>query len=207
MAIGSQTLAIRGSEKSMYGKFFERLVLGAVLTLLGFKQVEIPEKKHYEQGGFFWLSDNSQERESDGTIVYAPWKIARFDIGFIGPGNSEVSKDKLTRFANQEEYEGKHLNSKTFVIVDKLPNTNKTRASAKRGNAEIVQMSMSFWILDLAKRMKKTLDYTHPIQTMNESQLRNHLVVEINKMDFFRFLPKNTVGKNIKTKKNRVSTK
>jgi hypothetical protein len=193
MAIGSQTLAIRGSEKSMYGKLFERLILGTVFTLLGFKPIDIPQKKHYEKGGYFWLSDKSQERESDGTIVYAPWNLARFDIGFIGRGNSEVTKDKLSRFANQEEHAGRTLNSKTFVIVDKLPNTSKTTASAQRGNTEIVQMSMSFWILDLAKRMKKTLNFTHPIQTMNESQISDHLSAEIDKIDFFSFLSKNTI--------------
>jgi len=36
--IGSQTLAIRGSEKSTYGKLFERLVLGSVLAALGFEK-------------------------------------------------------------------------------------------------------------------------------------------------------------------------
>ena len=193
MAIGSQTLAIRGSEKSMYGKLFERLILGAVFTLLGFKQVETPDKKHYETGGFFWLSDTSQERESDGTVVSAPWNIARFDIGFIGRGNSEITKDKLTRFANQEKYEGQTLYSKTFIIVDKLPNTSKTAESAKRGNAEVVQMSMSFWILELAKRMKKTLNFVHPIQEMNESQICDYLTTEIDKIDFYSFLSKNTV--------------
>jgi len=38
-AIGSQTLAIRGSDKSMYGKLFERLILGSMLTILGYKRV------------------------------------------------------------------------------------------------------------------------------------------------------------------------
>jgi len=38
-SIGSQTLAIRGSDKSMYGKLFERLVLGSVLTILGYERV------------------------------------------------------------------------------------------------------------------------------------------------------------------------
>ena len=193
MAIGSQTLAIRGSEKSMYGKLFERLVLGTVFTLLGFEHVEIPRKEHYEKGGFFWLSDKSQERESDGTILYAPWSVARFDIGFIGRGNPEITKDKLSRFSSQEQYGGQNLNSKTFIIVDKLANTSKTAESAKRGNVEIVQMSMSFWILDLAKRMKKTLNFTHPIQMMSESQISDHLSAEIDKIDFFNFLSKNTM--------------
>ncbi len=39
-AIGAQTLAIRGSEKSVYGKLFEKLILGAVLHILGFRHVQ-----------------------------------------------------------------------------------------------------------------------------------------------------------------------
>jgi hypothetical protein len=34
-AVGAQTLTIRGSEKSAYGKLFEKLILGSLLTILG----------------------------------------------------------------------------------------------------------------------------------------------------------------------------
>ena len=54
-------------------------------------------------------------------------------------------------------------------------------------------MSMSFWIHDLAKRMKKTLDFTHTIQAMNEMQVCDYLTTEINKINFFDFLSKNAV--------------
>ena len=40
MALGSATLAIRGSEKSIYGKFFEKLILGSVLSVMGFNLSE-----------------------------------------------------------------------------------------------------------------------------------------------------------------------
>ena len=53
-------------------------------------------------------------------------------------------------------------------------------------------MSMSFWILELAKRMKKTLNFVHPIQEMNESQICDYLTTEIDKIDFYSFLSKNT---------------
>ena len=35
--VGTQTLTIRGSEKSAYGKLFEKLILGSLLHILGFK--------------------------------------------------------------------------------------------------------------------------------------------------------------------------
>ncbi|MEW5985145.1 MAG: CfrBI family restriction endonuclease [Chloroflexota bacterium] len=87
-AIGSATLTIRGSEKATYGKLFERLVLGSVLTILGFKHVENAASPYLDR--VFWLSDSSDVRECDATIRLRAGKLARFDIGFIGKGNPEI---------------------------------------------------------------------------------------------------------------------
>jgi len=100
-AIGSATLTIRGSDKSMFGKLFERLILGSFLTILGFQRVDPATNSRTRD--VFWLSDSSDLRESDATLLFRPGKLARFDIGFIGPGNSEISKDKLSRFARKIE--------------------------------------------------------------------------------------------------------
>ena len=48
--IGAQTLAIRGSEKSAYGKLFEKLILGALLHILGFKYVPQPQPGDTNRG-------------------------------------------------------------------------------------------------------------------------------------------------------------
>ena len=40
LAVGAATLTTRGSEKSLYGKAFETMVLGSVLTILGFKHID-----------------------------------------------------------------------------------------------------------------------------------------------------------------------
>ncbi len=61
-AIGCQTLTIRGSDKSLYGKLFERLVLGAFLTILGFERVDPATNTRTEK--VFWLSDSHDTRES-----------------------------------------------------------------------------------------------------------------------------------------------
>ena len=100
-AIGSATLTIRGSDKSIYGKLFERLILGSVLSIMGFERVNPATNSKPEQ--VFWLSDSSDVRESDATLLISPGKLARFDIGFIGPGNPEISKDKLSRSAREIE--------------------------------------------------------------------------------------------------------
>ncbi|HMY73067.1 MAG TPA: CfrBI family restriction endonuclease, partial [Blastocatellia bacterium] len=96
--IGAQTLAIRGSEKSAYGKLFEKLILGSLLHILGFEQVTSPPSK---TNRVFWLSSRDERRESDATLLYEAGKGVRFDIGFIGRGNPEISLDKVTRFERE----------------------------------------------------------------------------------------------------------
>jgi hypothetical protein len=66
-AAGTQTLTIRGSEKSTYGKLFERLVLGSLLSILGFHYVAPGDVGEHEK--VFWLSDRGGRRESDATLL------------------------------------------------------------------------------------------------------------------------------------------
>jgi hypothetical protein len=172
-AIGSLTLTLRGSEKSIYGKLFERLVLGSVLTLLGFQRVN--PKTNTKTLNVFWLSDSSDTRESDATVLLRPGKLARFDIGFIGPGNSEISKDKLTRYAREMEIAGTSHSSQTFILVDRLPNTSKTRQAADRIGAEIIQMSMQYWPRDLAQRLGQKFNFKHELQKMSDERIGRYL--------------------------------
>lgn len=172
-AIGSLTLTLRGSDKSIYGKLFERLVLGSVLTVLGFQRVD--PKTNRRTRRVFWLSDSQDERESDATLLLEPGKLARFDIGFIGPGNSEISKDKLSRYAREIEFAGGAHSSATFIVVDRLPKTGKTEQAAKRIQAEIVQMSMQYWPRDLAQRLGNRLGFKHRLQTMRDDDIGDYL--------------------------------
>ena len=185
-AIGSLTLTIRGSDKSTYGKLFERLVLGSVLTILGFRQVDRATNTQTER--VFWLSDSSDTRECDATLILRPGKIARFDIGFIGPGNSEISKDKLTRYAREIELSGRAYTSQTFIIVDRLPDTSKTREAAIKIGAEIVQMSMQYWPRDLAQRLERRLNYHHELSTMSDEQVSEYLRTKIASVSIEDFL-------------------
>ena len=91
-AIGAQTLSIRGAEKSMYGKMFEKLILGSLLTLLGFQYTQSEDSSRNRN--VFWLSSRGDKRESDATLLYKPGVGVRFDIGFIGPGNTEISLER-----------------------------------------------------------------------------------------------------------------
>jgi hypothetical protein len=172
-AIGAQTLTIRGSDKSMYGKLFERLILGSFLTMLGFKRVD--PKNNIETKNVFWLSDSTDNRESDATLLIEAGKIARFDIGFIGPGNSEISKDKLSRFSREMEIGGAKNSSTTFIIVDRLPQTSKTIDAARKIGAEIVQMSMQYWPQQLCKLLFKHFKFKHDLQKVDEKDLSAYL--------------------------------
>ncbi|HZP81770.1 MAG TPA: CfrBI family restriction endonuclease [Chthonomonadaceae bacterium] len=172
-AIGSLTLTLRGSDKSIYGKLFERLVLGSVLTVLGFQRVD--PKTNRRTRKVFWLSDSQDERECDATLLMEPGKLARFDIGFIGPGNSEISKDKLSRYAREIELAGGAHSAATFIVVDRLPKTGKTEQAAKRIQAEIVQMSMQYWPRELAQRLGNRLGFKHRLQTMRDDEIGDYL--------------------------------
>jgi hypothetical protein len=172
-AIGAETLTIRGSEKSMYGKLFEKLILGSILTVLGFERVNPSDNSKTQH--VFWLSDSSASRECDATILYEPGRLVRFDIGFIGEGNSEISKDKLSRYESEiNTGEGKRY-SITFIIVDKLPRTGKTQKAAEAVGAEIIQMSMQYWPRELAQKLGGRLGFRHELQEMPDDQIKDYL--------------------------------
>ena len=179
-AIGSLTLALRGSDKSAYGKLFERLVLGSALTLLGFEQVrpEVNQKSEH----VFWLSDSRAAREADATLVLTPGKVARFDIGFIGRGNSEISKDKLSRYERELELRGTRHASSTFIIVDRLPDTGRTQRQAHRIGATIVQMSMQYWLRDLAVHLYETFGHDHVLRVMDDAAAHRFLTENIQRI-------------------------
>lgn len=185
-AIGASTLTIRGSEKSTYGKLFERLIMGSVLTILGFQHVQNAQSTNLKK--VFWLSDSSDDRECDATIRLRPGKLARFDIGFIGKGNPEIMKDKLTRYASEIEQNGIANFSQTFIIVDRMPDTTRTLNSALRSGTEIIQMSMQFWAIELARKLKTRLGYDSEILSIPEDQMGAYLERKLQPIPILDFL-------------------
>lgn len=192
MAIGAQTLAIRGSEKSMYGKLFEKLILGSLLTILGFKLVD---KRSYNGSlnKIFWLSERGDKRESDATIIFKPGVGVRFDLGFIGPGNTEISLDKVSRFERNVELGNHNYYMKTIVIVDRIGDRSRITDMAKEINGSIVQMSMSYWVKEVAKILSDSLGYNHAIVGMNNEQSTSYIKDEMLGIDLRKFLSKDDV--------------
>ncbi len=186
--IGCAELAVRGSDKSRYGKLFERLVLGSALTLLGFRLTERDDGGASER--VFWLSDSSDERECDATAIVAPGVLARFDIGFIGIGNPEIVRDKLSRFAREVERSGRRSSSTTFVIVDRFPDGRgaNTREIAEKSGTALIQMSMSLWPRELAKEMQARLRHSHALCKESDADAEKYIRTRMASVDVMSFL-------------------
>ena len=121
----------------------------------------------------FWLSDATGERESDATALLKPGQGVRFDIGFIGRGNPEISLDKVTRFGAEMEAGGVRHKMTTIIIVDSLGAQSRAPDLAEEIGGDIVQMSRPVWVKDVAQVLKDKLDYDHAILQMpDEDALR-----------------------------------
>jgi len=186
LAIGAQTLAIRGSEKSIYGKLFEKLILGSVLTLLGFEMIDPSISKKSKL--VFWLSQREDKRESDATLLIKPGTGVRFDIGFIGPGNTEISLDKVSRFEREMEH-GRQLHyMSTIILVDRIGENSRIMDLAKMINGNIVQMSMTFWVKEICEILNITTGFKHPILKMDKEKSIEFIKENISKIDFSNFV-------------------
>lgn len=180
--IGAQTLAIRGSEKSMYGK----LVMGTLLSILGFKNIKPGQNESPSM--LFWLSQREDKRESDATAIVSNENGMRFDIGFIGPGNPEISLDKVSRFERQMEYGQNKLKMGVIILIDRLGEGSRTARMAEGINGHVVQMSKPTWVRDVAQILHHECAYNHPIIAMTDAQLVSYIKRESTKVDISPFI-------------------
>ena len=189
--IGSQTLAIRGSEKSTYGKLFERLVLGSVLAALGFEQTGYPPTKTEK---VFWLSSKMGEREADATLLVGPGQAIRFDLGFIGRGNPEITKDKVSRFEREMEINEQKFHSATCIIVDRIGEGSSLQEHAQRAGAKVIQMSLSLWPKDLARWLFDNFKHKSDILDCPAAELPDFLKKRLIAISFESFVQGLTVS-------------
>lgn len=205
MAIGSQTLAIRGSEKSIYGKLFERLILGSVLTILGFRKID--RSDFSDTSMVFWLSDPKNKRECDATAIITPGLCVRFDIGFIGRGNPEISLDKVTRYDHFLDLESKsgrksRASSHTIIIVDTIGEGSRVREMAAEIGGAVIQMNSSFWVKELADTIERIYprNFKNPLKSISQRDSLPFIGYGIASVPFEHFLPgKHLANKNSET--------
>ncbi len=186
LAIGAQTLSLRGSEKSMYGKLFEKLILGSALTMLGFEKID-PDKSRKSRK-VFWLSQRRSKRESDATLLLKPGTGVRFDIGFIGPGNTEISLDKVSRFEKEMEH-GRQLHfMSTIILVDRIGEGSHITNLARRINGNIVQMSMTYWLKEICEILNQKTGFSHAIRKMDNEKSIAYIKKRMKNIDLNNFV-------------------
>ena len=184
--IGAQTLSIRGSDKSAYGKLFEKLILGSLLHILGFKHV-LPERaKRFRR--VFWLASRGERRESDATLLYEAGRGVRFDIGFIGRGNPEISLDKVSRFEREMSLGRSKWYMATIIIVDRIGPNSRIERLAKEIGGTIVQMSMAYWPQRVAVELEHALGYKHGLAKMKQSKIGPYLRAKLRKVPLEEFI-------------------
>lgn len=183
--IGAQTLAIRGSEKSAYGKLFEKLVLGSLLHILGFKHIK-PPPQEYER--VFWLSSRNEKRESDATLLYKVGQGVRFDIGFIGRGNPEISLDKVTRFEREISLGRSKFFMATIILVDRIGANSRIEHMARKVHGTIIQMSAGYWPRQVAKVLNTTFGFKHDLTIMDDGNTEIYLRKAMQKVPLEQFI-------------------
>ncbi len=184
--VGAGTLAIRGSEKSVYGKLFERLILGSTLHILGFKFVEFGDLRELER--VFWLSSRATRRESNATALIRPGVGVRFDIGFIGRGNPEITLDKLTRFEREVEMGRQRWFMASFIIVDRIGKGSRIPEIAEQVGATVIQMSMSYWVRLLAQELNRQTGYKSQLAEMPDEHVEDFLKRKLSETPIEQFV-------------------
>ena len=171
--VGMQASAIRGSEKSVYGKLFEKLILGSLFHILGFKHVPPGQPKDFKNE--FWLASRDRRRESDATLLYDIGNAVRFDIGFIGRGNPEISLDKVTRFERHMSLESSKAYVATIIIVDRIGAKSQIEQLAQEVGGFIIQMSANFWPQQVARLLNQILGFRHELLKMKSGSIEKYL--------------------------------
>lgn len=119
----------------------------------------------------FWLSSKIGEREADATLLVADGQAIRFDLGFIGRGNPEITKDKVSRFERELEISKQRYHSATCIIVDRVGEGSALEDQAKRAGAKVIQMSMSYWPIELAQWLFKSFGHKSDVLNCKQADL------------------------------------
>lgn len=193
LCLGSQTLSIRGSAKSMNGKLFEKLLLGSLISILGFRFLPEPpdEKASFtKEDKLFWLSNmDENERETDATLMHNGIAIS-IDIGFIGKGNPEISLDKVTRYNNLKRISGINHEMKTIIIVDTVAKNSDLINKAKRVDGVVLQMIRPDWTISFAKEVYRIfkMEENHSLLHKKPEELNDYFTSELKKISIGRFI-------------------
>ncbi len=142
--------------------------------------------REYER--VFWLSSRDEKRESDATLLYELGKGVRFDIGFIGRGNPEISLDKVTRFEREISLGHSKFFMATIILVDRIGENSRIRRMAEEVQGTIIQMSAGYWPRQVAQVLNKTFGYKHGLTRMNDNETERYLRKAMQKVPLEQFI-------------------
>ena len=185
LAVGAATLTIRGSEKSLYGKTFEKFVLGSVLTILGFNHIDKSDVTKSDK--VFWLSERLDKRESDATLLIKAGIGVRFDIGFIGKGNTEVSLDKVSRFERFLDFGKKSYATTTIILGDNIGANSRIATMAREIDGYILQMRETYWVYSLATILNERFGYHSEILNYTKEQSLSYIDAKMRNVNLNTF--------------------
>lgn len=134
------------------------------------------------------MASRSERRESDAILIFDAGKGVRFDIGFIGRGNPEISLDKVSRFEREITLGHSKWYLATIIIVDRIGEKSRIDRLAKNIGGKIIQMSMGYWPQEVAKVLKDALGYRHQLASMNHSEVGSFLMQQMSKVPLEKFL-------------------
>lgn len=114
----------------------------------------------------------------------------RFDIGFIGRGNSEISLDKVSRFEREMDFGRIHHTMGTFIIVDRIGPRSRLMELAAKIDGIVIQMSMSYWVVEVARQLSRFGGFKHPLTSMkSEGEVESYLTKAIQDVPIKDLLP------------------
>ena len=112
----------------------------------------------------------------------------RFDIGFIGRGNPEISLDKVTRFEREIALGRSTYYMATIILVDRIGGNSRIETLAREVGGTIVQMSASFWIRQVVQVLNTSLGFEHALLTMSDDQVEAFLRQQIQQVPLGDFI-------------------
>ena len=122
------------------------------------------------------------------TVLYKAGVGVRFDIGFIGPGNTEISLDKVSRFEKEMEHGRQVHYMSTIIIVDRIGEKSRIVEMAKAINGDIVQMSMAYWVKDICIILNNKIGFKHPIMKLKGNDILKYIRNKMEHVNLNEFL-------------------
>ena len=138
----------------------------------------------------YWLSQTEEEkRECDATLLVRSGFGVRFDIGFIGQGNSEIPADKLSRYERVSERGDRRLYASTIVLIDKIGDDSNVLNIARRSGGHVIQMSGTYWVYELAQTLKEEFEfYDHKLLSMTKEESILYIKNQTKNIDMSQFV-------------------